>query len=212
MPDRLRLQGSRYAALVVVISILSLGACGSRSGSGHSDATVVINDAHASYRGVSLGDTHAHLIATLGKAPIDTTSNDVPLEPFRANDPTDQLGLPFTGPSPPPRPRLPLNKPRTDIRIVAYRNAVFEVSSTRAGVYYFAVTTPGARTSRGVGIGDSLARARATYGHILHCSIAPQSDYYESFDYCGARLSRHLYIYFGQDPIRSIAFASTWLP
>ena len=211
MSDRFRLGGGRWAAFVVLIAILSLGACGAGSRPRRSNATIVLNDAHPSFRGVSLGDSHAQLLARLGKAPLDTAAYGVLTLPFGVNDPTDELGLPATGPSP-PSSTLPLLKRLHTIRTVAYRNVVFLVSSTRAGVYYFGITASGARTSRGVGIGDSLARARATYGQILHCATADQGTEYPQFPYCGARLGRHLYIYFGQDPIRSIAFASTWLP
>lgn len=204
-------QGGRWtgrARLMMLAAVLTLGtaACGAvRSAA---PAGIVIDDAHPSYRGVSLGDTHKHLIARLGKAPVDTTSNDVLLEPYGVSDDDYAFGLPVIGPDPPPFSR---KRPPID-RTVSYRHLVFAVSSTRAGVYYFAVTAPGARTKRGVGIGDSLTRARKAYGGVLRCDMANKGTEYTTFPYCGARLARHRYIYFGQDPIRSIAFASTWLP
>ncbi len=134
----------------------------------------MISDSDPAFRGVRLGDSHAEVRRVLGKPAIDTTSSDVRIVPFGEDD-FYGLGLPVNGPDPPPRPPGQRRRPRDSI--LSYRHVVFLVSTTDAGVYYFAVSAPGAKTSRGVG-----------------------------------RLAPHVYLYFGQDPIRSIAFASTWLP
>jgi hypothetical protein len=197
---------------MVVILAIGLGACGSGVlGVGASGAAsgerVTINDAHPGYRGIYLGTPMSEVLRRFGKPPPNKSPYTGPV----GEDP-DELGLPAIGPDPPRRPPIRGNLPRNDIHDLRYRSVVFSVSTTPAGTYYFAVSAPGARTSRGVGIGDSLSKARGAYRGALHCDIANQGSEYPSFPYCGARLAPHVYLYFGQDPIRSIAFASTWLP
>ncbi len=198
-------------AATVVILATGLGACdfatiGVGASGLRSGRVVTINDAHPGYRGVYLGTPMSEVLRRFGKPPPNKSPYTGPV-----GENPDELGLPV-GLSPPPRPPIPLTRSRNDIHDLRYRHVVFSVSTTPAGTYYFAVSAPGARTSRGVGIGDSLAKARSAYRGVLHCGIANQGSEYPSFPYCGARLAPHVYLYFGQDPIRSIAFASTWLP
>lgn len=199
---------------MAVILAIGLGACapggfGVGASGPPSGKRVTINDSHPAFRGAGLGDSHAEVRRVLGKPAIDTASFDVRTVPFGEDDFYDS-GLPVNGPDPPPRPPGQRSRPPS-ISTLSYRHVVFLVT-TRAGVYYFAVTAPGARTSRGVGIGDSLSKARRAYRGVLQCDIANKGSEYPSFPYCGARLAPHVYLYFGQDPIQSIAFASTWLP
>ena len=203
-----RIACSRWAPLAMLLAALGLEACGTTARAGR-DQGVTISDTAPAFRGVRLGDSHAEVRKVLGKPAIDTTSSDVRIVPFGEDDFYD-FGLPVNGPDPPPRPPGQRRRPRDSI--LSYRHVVFLVSTTRAGAYYFGVTAPGTRTSRGVGIGDSLSTARSAYRGVLHCDIANQGSEYPSFPYCGARLAPHVYLYFGQDPIQSIAFASTWLP
>lgn len=70
------------------------------------------------------------------------------------------------------------------------------------------VAVPGARTLAGIGLGDSLRKARAGYPRVS-CDVRNQDSEYEPYPYCTARLKRGLYIWFGQDPIRSITISST---
>ncbi len=194
--------------MLALLLAVGLAACGASQASDR--PLVTIDDQHPAYRGVQLGSPMSKILRRFGKPAGNPSSFDVQLAPV-GGDYFD-LGLPVNGPDPPARPPIPRTRPREDIRDLRYRNVVFSASTTRAGVYYFAVTSPRARTSRGVRIGDSLTRARQAYHGLLHCDTANQGTEYQTYPYCGARLGRHLYLYFGQDPIRSIAFASTWLP
>jgi len=202
-----RVRCARQAAMVVMLAI-GLGACGLGAiGGGASGPAsgkgVMINDAHPGYGGVYLGTPMSKVLRRFGKPPPNNSPYTAPV----GEDP-DELGLPVLV-DPPRRPPV---RPPNDIHDLRYRHVVFSVSTTRAGTYYFAVSAPGTKTSRGVGIGDSLSKARSAYHGVLQCDIANQGSEYPSYPYCGARLAPHVYLYFGQDPIRSIAFASTWLP
>jgi hypothetical protein len=170
---------------------------------------VRIDDRHPTYRDVGLGTSLPDLVRVLGTPHVNSNSHDMRTVP--SGEDFYALGLPVNGPTPPPAP-AGSGHPRSDIRTVSYRHVVFLASTGPAGVYYFAVSGHSVRTSRDVGVGDSLAQARRAYGSILHCETANSGAEYPSFPYCGARLGPHLYLYFGKDPIRSIAFASTWLP
>ncbi len=208
LPLRTRPVRRGCQAATVVILAIGLGACGFATigvgASGlRSGKVVTISDAHPGYKGVYLGTPMSEILRRFGKPPPNKSPHTGPV----GEDP-DELGLPVLV-DPPRRPPI---RPPNDIHDLRYRHVVFSVSTTRAGTYYFTVSAPGARTSRGVGIGDSLAKARSAYRGVLHCGIANQGSEYPSFPYCGARLAPHVYLYLGQDPIGSIAFASTWLP
>jgi hypothetical protein len=74
-------------------------------------------------------------------------------------------------------------------------------------MFALVVTERGARTRRGVGIGDALSKAVRTYG--LGCV---EQSYGEplfggeasAFRLCRGTIDRRIRIWFGRDPIRSI--------
>jgi hypothetical protein len=70
------------------------------------------------------------------------------------------------------------------------------------------ITDPQAETE-GVGVGDNLGLAEDRFPS-LDCGVA-RADEYRTFPYCGGRVGPRRWIWFGQDPIRSIVLTSSEL-
>jgi hypothetical protein len=92
--------------------------------------------------------------------------------------------------------------------VLRYEGVAFLVGPR--GVFAFVVTEEGARTKRGVGIGDPLGRARQVYsagcgeqpyGEALFGAATP------TLRWCRATIDDGLRIWFGRDPIRSLTLA-----
>ena len=78
----------------------------------------------------------------------------------------------------------------------------------RDGVYWIAVTEHDAVTRRGVRVGDSQQDARHAYPR-LQCGHRDASDERPATDYCRVHLASGLWLWFGQDPIQTIAITQT---
>ena len=84
-----------------------------------------------------------------------------------------------------------------------YDHVTFLVCDGR--VTGFIVAAAGARTRRGVAIGDPAAKAQLRYSQ-LRCGAAPFEG--GSYPYCGGRIAKHRWLWFGRDPVRSITVAA----
>jgi hypothetical protein len=90
-------------------------------------------------------------------------------------------------------------------------DAAFAFCSGR--LFVFVTTSDLAETMRGIRIGDSLQAAKRTYPE-LQCgaSTGDSTDPpVPQYPYCSGRVGPGRYLWFGQDPIRSIAMGSVAL-
>jgi hypothetical protein len=85
-----------------------------------------------------------------------------------------------------------------------YRGRSYLISDDR--IYGLLVTDEEAETE-GVGVGDNLGVAEDRYRDI-ECGTARAGEY-RTFPYCVATLGPRAFIWFGQDPIRSILLTET---
>jgi hypothetical protein len=87
-----------------------------------------------------------------------------------------------------------------------YRKTTVLLSDDR--VYGLVITNEEAETAQGVGVGDNLGVVEDAYPS-LDCGTARAAKY-RTFPYCGGSLDGR-WIWFGQDPIRSIVLTTTEL-
>ncbi|HXV32768.1 MAG TPA: hypothetical protein VD769_02065 [Gaiellaceae bacterium] len=146
-----------------------------------------IDDVRGAYGPVALGDTRAALFAAFG--PTERASLEEPLSPIGAGDE-------FEGPN-----FVPMN---AEPEIYRYEDASFWFENGQ--VTGFELTSPGARTSRGIGVGSDLAAVREAYPE-LECGDAPAGDI-ATYPYCAGRLGPGRWVWFGGDPVSNITFTS----
>lgn len=90
-----------------------------------------------------------------------------------------------------------------------YERMVFD-TGPRIGAYYVGIADPRMRTREGVRYGDSLETARRRYP-FLRCGIRNEDSEDIPYPYCKGRTARGVSVWFGQDPIRSISVARTFM-
>ena len=145
----------------------------------------------ASFRGVALGASRGAVVEALGLPPRRSSESIAPLgEDF------DEIGGPPF-----------IATPGSTHESLRYRSATVLLSDDR--VYGVVITDGEAETAEGVGVGDNLGVAEDEYPG-LDCGIARPGTY-RTFPYCGGSLGPGRWIWFGQDPIRSITVATTSL-
>jgi hypothetical protein len=76
-------------------------------------------------------------------------------------------------------------------------------------VYAFFITRPGTRTSRHVGIGSSLDEVRSAYPDA-RCAHHDGGEYVD-YDYCRVHLGPHRWLWFGENPVRSVGLSTTFI-
>ena len=180
-------------ALAVAAAALALREDGDDTSDEQAGARLIDEQA-GSYGGVTMGMRRADVVARLG-------------EPGEG-DGFVPLGESFPDVGGPPAVRVWPPGQRTPPTAMRYEGVAFLVSSR--GVYAFIVTEDGARTTRGVAVGDALADARRRYRLGCGAGVGREPLFggdRETYPTCRGTLDERRRIWFGEDPIRSIAVA-----
>ena len=150
---------------------------------------VLVDPVSGTAQGVALGDTRAAAERTLGEAPPwNDEQSTAPLE-----EDWTEIGAPSTMAS--TGTPYVLRYPHTSVELENGR-VVAVVTAER-----------GATTPAGVGVGDDLDAAREAYAG-LRCWDAPAAGGHGSYPVCSGRLGARRWLWFGEDPIKSISLAS----
>ena len=182
MPSNRVLLGTVAAALALV------GGCADDD---DPPATRLLDERKGSYHGVRFGDTEGEVRERLGDPgegegffPLGESFGDI------GGPPAVRVWPPGSGSS----------------KALRYEGVAFALGSD--GVYAIIVTAP-ARTRRGLAIGDDLARSRRLYDVGCGQGIAGERIGGGSLTYptCRGTIDGRIRIWFGEDPIRSIAIA-----
>jgi hypothetical protein len=144
----------------------------------------------AGFRGVVLDTSRARALELLGPS-------------LGEGESIAPLGEDFDGIGGPPFVATPGSGHET----LRYRDVSVLVSDGR--VYGLVITDDEAETIEGVGVGDNLGLTEDRYPD-LDCGIARAGEY-RTFPYCGGRLGPGRWIWFGQDPVRSIVLTTSEL-
>ena len=165
-----------------------LGGC---AGDEELPAPRLLDEREGSYRGVAFGATEAQVRGVFGEpgeesgfAPLGSTFRDV------------------GGP-----PAVRVWPPGSMVqKALSFDGVAFLVGTE--GVYAILVTEP-ARTRRAVAIGDDLSRAQRLYRVGCGEGVAGEriGGGVETYPTCKGTIDGRIRIWFGEDPIRSIAIA-----
>lgn len=184
----------RGVACVACLFATALGLSACVHQSGGATPALRLNELRGRYHGIGLGSSDRAVQAALGRGrPHDGTG--------AGNSPIGtqwgEIGAP-TIVSPPSRSR----RRQTSTRRYRDLSVLFD----RHSAYAFIIVAKNVKTMRGIGIGSSLQAVRRRYPTV-RCSEAVEGD--SSFPYCAGRIARERYIWFGRDPVRSIAVGTT---
>jgi hypothetical protein len=147
----------------------------------------VINLPEGSVNGVRLGDDRRAIQRVFGEVP-----------PAKTTEPGTPLRYPNGG------DQGPWIIAFDDLaETYRYFDVVFEMRRS-GGVGAFVVVAPDATTSRGIAIGDPLEEVSHVYPSSM-CGIVNSDTDYEPYPACQLRLAPERYVWFGGDPITSIA-------
>jgi hypothetical protein len=180
---------SNRLLLGIVLSTAIVGGCG---GDAEPATEPLLDERAGSYRGVEFGMSEQDVRRVLGEpgegegfVPLDEEFGDVGGPPAVRNWPRESRATP---------------------KALLYDGVAFLVGTE--GVYAILVTEP-AHTRRRVAIGDDLARARRAYD--VGCGEGVGGERLgggvETYPTCRGTIDGRIRIWFGEDPIRSIAIA-----
>jgi hypothetical protein len=192
---------ARLAAAALALAA-PLGGCGDDQPGAERGAAdpkeTRLDERAGEYRGVGLRDPQRNVIRVFGRPAKEKN----PSGPLVVGNEIEAFGLPWIV-APPPRPRGTTRQ----LRRGAYRYRYVSFSTSPIfGVYKFTVVAPNTVTNRGLRIGDPLADVRRRYPG-LNCGIRNKESEYPEYPYCAGKLGRGRYIWFGQDPVRSMSMA-----
>jgi hypothetical protein len=163
---------------------------------------------------VSIGSRSARIAAAFGEGQDTTDSGGLPLR-----EDSNAIGGPKEESFPAPCTRRPatvsskdpvkVTSPRNQgLTSISYTGVAFDLCDGR--VYGFIVTARESHTLRGVAIGQPLRTAKRAYP-LLRCgrSSGDTTDPpIPLYGYCVGQLAPHRWLWFGHDPVKSIAVAS----
>ena len=158
---------------------------------------IVLDEIRGSYRGTTIGDRRSAAKRRHGPSQRPARSDDTgPIG-------SDEDGTPGSWNPPGSAAGYPPD--------LAYGGRSYLVEQRRDDprVYGIIVTDRRAQTSRGVGIGDTLAFAVQRYPQLRCDVVGPLTEYVRPpFAACRARVAPRRYLAFGKNPIRSITVMS----
>jgi hypothetical protein len=143
-----------------------------------------VDETAASYAGVALDDPAQRINARLGPLPAYG----------QAPDPLSELGA------------EPIFLPADSASMWTYGDV--ELTAKGGRVASMLVWGKGARTLRGVGVGDDLDQASEAYGSALRCTHDYSNGEYVYTPRCEMELAPRRYLYFGGDPIVVIGLST----
>jgi streptogramin lyase len=165
----------------------------SRTGGG------AIDELAGTYKGVGIGDSPAHVRGKLGR-PGHWSPREA-IVPLDVDFLAVSYGASFS------HDVMRIAQPGG--QVLRYGDVFFYLCAPRTRcrgmVGGFEVFAPGARTSAGVGIGDSLRTARARYR--LTCYTPSGRSEHADYPSCQGSVARDRYVYFSNDPIDDIEVA-----
>jgi hypothetical protein len=185
--------------LALLTAALALYGCGGK----HSHrGGFAIDERRGEVAGITIGSPASTVVARLGR-PSLTYGYITPVgtDPVSAASPGN-IFLPRSK-------RLGQLRYRSVSFLATYRTTHFVLAS--AAVRVAIVTQPGSRTSRGVRIGDPIAKAQHRYRGLICGRNSIGEDARSEWPYCAAKVGRHLDLGFGGDPIKSITLANVTL-
>lgn len=186
----------RLSPLIATATLhFSLGsACGEEDAAGRR-AEMLIDARAGTVNGVALGSDRGKIRQELGRA----RREGLMLPRLPSGIAVEDVGIPWTlDPLPGVR--------RSRVLTMIYNGISFLVAPD-SGAYAFSVWNPDARTTSAVRIGDQLESARRRHPG-LRCGIRNRDSEYTPYPYCKGRVGDN-YVWFGQDPIRSITVSAT---
>lgn len=148
----------------------------------------VVDEGEATFRLLGIGSSLAEVATVLGKGA--TEGGFAPAGTLPA-----EAAVPQALPNPPGVRGRPQLRRYPDRAFLA----------ARGRVYAMLITTPDARTTRGVRIGDAMTKAKRLYGGA-HCYRPPAGERAGTADaylVCRVTIAPGRYMSFGGDPIRS---------
>ena len=171
----------------------AVAACGSEGNSGAAgQGSYRLDEVRGAFRGVALGDREDRVVARFApKRPVRAE----PVSPLGSDE--WSAGSPGTFSSSPRKA-----SPHDRTGVLRYRGMAFVTNNGR--VYVIISSLPRTRALRGVGVGDSMRDVRRAYPG-LDCDTATDAHGAETFPYCGGRLREGRYLYFGGDPVGTVA-------
>jgi hypothetical protein len=182
------LRATVIAGAIAAVVLPTLTYIAWRDVSRERQAPVVVDPVAGAIDGVRLGDTRTEAVAKLGPAP--PWNDEQSVEPLEED--WDEIGAPSA---------MSLSRPY----VLRYLHTTVELDH---GLVVAIVTAErGARTPRGVRVGDDLDEVRRAYP-ALRCWDAPSGGGHGSYPVCSGRLRPKRWVWFGEDPIRSISVAS----
>jgi hypothetical protein len=152
-----------------------------------------VDEVAGTYRGVGIGDSPDAVRSVFG-----------PQRPMGEGEAATALEAPDEDDH---GPRVISFEPQDPFGPILRYPDVVVIFKGRQGVGAFVLVEPEAETSGGIAIGDPLNQAKSAYPS-LRCGIVNEGTEYVRYPACTGRIAASRHIWFGGDPIRSIALST----
>ena len=161
---------------------------------GGSEQPKPLDEVRGTYRGVGIGSSEQAIARVFGEGAADESEGIAPsgISFVEMGGPTSIAGCAGIAPT-----------------VLRYERVSFLLCGAEA--YVILVAESGARTRRGVSLGDDLDEVRRRYDDV-ECGDAPAGESLfggqDTYPYCTVQVAKRRWLWFGRDPIKSIGVAS----